>query len=483
MNILKYIKDSHCTVIGIGISNLPLIEYLVKLGSKVTARDKKTEPELGETAGYLKSIGAELVCGPDYMQGIENETGVIFRSPGVRHDNAEISQAVKGGALLMSEMELFFEICPSLSQIIGVTGSDGKTTTTTLIYNMLQAQFINKKIYVGGNIGVPLLPVSNEIERAGTPNIVVELSSFQLQTMKKSPGTAVITNITPNHLNWHTGMEEYTEAKKNIIMGGCSHAVLNYSNDITREIAFDVAKNHSETRITYFTRGTFPAEILRPGDRAVLLSGGEIYVQRSDGTKFCVLNVDEIKIPGVHNHENYMAAIGAVFDYVTTDAILGVAREFGGVEHRGEYVKSISGISFYNSSIDSSPTRTAAALSSFKNRSLVVICGGCDKGIPYEYLAEALISHGRVHSVILTGATMDAIYNTIINNSGYDEKTISLVREPDFESAVTASYAAAMPDDIVILSPACTSYDAFKNFEERGNRFKEIVCSFKEKES
>lgn len=478
MNILKYIINTHCTVLGVGVSNLPLTEYLVNLGAKVSARDKKSESDLGDTAAHLKSIGVELICGDDYMDGLENETGLIFRSPGVRHDTPEILKAVENGAVLTSEMELFFEICPSLSQIIGITGSDGKTTTTTLIYKMLQAMYDDKKIYVGGNIGTPLLSLAGEMKKSDIPDTVIELSSFQLQTMKKSPETAVIVNITPNHLNWHTGMDEYTEAKKNIIFHGCRHAVLNYSNDITREIAHEISENHSGIRLTYFTRAEFPKEILRPNDRAVLLDGGGlIYILSSDGTKSPVINVSDIKLPGVYNHENYMTAIGAVYDYVSSDKILEIARTFGGVEHRGEFVREFEGISFYNSSIDSTPSRTAAAISTFKDRPVTVICGGYDKNIPFEPLADTLISHGSVHSVVLTGATMDMIYNVIINHPDYDSEKLHVIREPDFYKAVMASYREGKKGGIVILAPACASFDAFKNFEERGNRFKEIVNS------
>ena len=491
MSIADTILTSRCTVLGVGISNLPLIEVLVKMkngGGDITVRDKKTAVQLGEVAERLSELGVILICGDDYMRGLGGETGVIFRSPGFRPDVDEIAAAVKNGAILSSEMEFFFEVCPSTEQIIGVTGSDGKTTTTTLLYEILRTEFANKKIYVGGNIGAPLLPYADEMRKSDVPDIAVELSSFQLQTMRKSPGTAVITNISPNHLNWHTDMDEYVEAKKNLLAhGGCRHAVLNYANDITRGIAADIAQNRADLRITYFTRGDFPAEILRTDDRAVLLSDdGAVYVLFADGERKDIFNVSEIKLPGKHNWENYMAATAALIDFVSPDSISAVARTFAGVPHRAEFVRTTEdGVSFYNSSIDSSPTRTAAAISAFKDgnrldggKKLVVICGGYDKNIPYEPLADALLSHGKIRAVVLTGATMGAICRVIESHTDFASAGVKVVCERGFDAAVLAARGEAMLGDVVILTPACASFDAFANFEERGDYFKEIVHGF-----
>ena len=490
MNISDRIKGSRCTVLGVGISNFPLIECLVKMkngGGEICVRDKKTAESLGNTAIWLRELGIELICGDDYLRTLPSETGVIFRSPGIRDDVAEIAEAVAHGATLSSEMEFFFEVCPSVDQIIAVTGSDGKTTTTTLLYEILRTEYKNKKIYVGGNIGMPLLPHADEMVKSDMPDIAVELSSFQLQTMRKSPGTAVITNISPNHLNWHTDMNEYINAKKNIFAhDGCRHVVLNYSNDITREIAAEIAKSRPDLRISYFTRGDFPAEILRENDRAILLDDdSEVYALFRGGERKNIFNVAEIKLPGKHNWENYMTATAALYDHVTAESISAVARSFGGVEHRGEFVRDVDGVSFYNSSIDSSPTRTAAAISAFKDcgrldgeKKLVVICGGYDKDIPFEPLADALIAHGKVRTIVLTGETMEKICAVITNHADFDAERLNVISERDFAAAVEASRKAAQTGDVVILTPACASFDAFNNFEERGNRFKEIVRTF-----
>ena len=439
------LKGKTAAVIGIGISNTPLIDYLLKEGAKVTARDKKDLEKLPkDLTDRLTEKGVGLICGPGYLEGLDEE--IIFRTPGLRFDTPELADAVSRGAVMTSEMELFFELCPC--KIIAVTGSDGKTTTTTLISEMIKKQY--GKVFLGGNIGAPLLP---DVDKMTPDDIaVVELSSFQLHTMKRSPNVAVITNLSPNHLDYHKGMEEYADAKKNIFrhMKPGGTVVLNRNNGYTREMAKEVPEG---CRVIFFGEGGEVCE----KDGAVFFGEDEI------------MKTADIILPGRHNLENYMAATAAAYPDVSAENIRDIARTFGGVEHRLELVRELNGVRYYNSSIDSSPTRTAAALSSF-DKKVIVICGGYDKHIPFEPLADALYEHAK--TVVLTGATAGKIKEAIDAANG---KGLTVLTEPDFEKAVLAAVSCAKEGDCVILSPACASFDAFPNFMVRGNKFKEII--------
>lgn len=463
----KYIKNKTVTVVGIGVSNTPTIDFLLSCGAKVSARDIKTSEKLGELAGSLENKGVRLILGESYLENITED--IIFKAPGIRGDLPQFTEAVSRGAVLTSEMEVFFELCPC--KIFGITGSDGKTTTTTLTYKMLELE--NKKrsngvrVWVGGNIGKPLLP---EIENIKENDIaVVELSSFQLHMMKRSPFAAAITNVTPNHLNWHTDMEEYTHAKENIITGnGCKRAVLNYADPITCSM-----EKLTGADVTFFTYKCTP-DTKRA---AVYAEGGHIVRRTPDGSVERMLNISDIKLPGRHNVENYMTAIALTYGFVSAETITEIAKNFGGVEHRCEFVREFEGVKYYNSSIDSSPTRTEAALRSFSNK-VIAICGGYDKNIPYEPLAMPLIECAK--TVVLVGATAPKIKNALLSLKEYNE-TPKIVEADTFEGAIRAAKEAALPGDTVILSPASASFDMFKNFEERGNVFKNIVNGFQSK--
>ena len=442
-------KGVTVSVLGLGVSNRPLIDWLLCRGAIIPARDKKRRAELGAVADELESRGVKLVCGEDYLKNITDR--VIFRSPGIRFDKPELLEAVAGGAELTSEMELFFELCPC--PIIGVTGSDGKTTTTTIIYKLLEAEYGANRVFVGGNIGAPLLPRLGEI----TPDCfcAVELSSFQLQTMRRSPDIAVITNVTPNHLDYHTDMAEYTDAKRNIFryQKPGSRLVLNASCDVTRAMVDEAAPGVS---VTLFRTDKLPNDPAVEPERfaRVFQRGNDIFYAGLNGNPQRLIGTDSILLPGVHNASNYMAAFAALHGLVSQDKFEPLARNFGGVEHRCQFVREHEGVRYFNSSIDSSPTRTAAALSSFGRR-VIAICGGYDKHIPFEPLAEALCKYTK--AVVLISARP------------------VIAAQPEFDLAVEAARSLAQPGDVVILSPACASYDAFTNFEERGNRFCDIV--------
>ncbi len=437
------IKGKKVSVIGIGISNTPLIKYLVKLGAVVTAHDKKSEEALGSIAKELKNIGVELSLGDGYLDDLSAD--IIFKTPGLRYDEPHLLKARNNGSIITSEMEVFFEICPA--KIIAVTGSDGKTTTTTLIYTMLKDA--GYTCHLGGNIGTPLMTKAEEMNE--TDFAVLELSSFQLHTISKGAHIAVITNITPNHLDWHKDYEEYIDAKKNIALYQTKEDILvtNYDNEETRKIG----KN---------AKGKWRS-FSSCGDALVSLKNDVIYYKDEK-----ILNINDIKIPGRHNVENYMAAIAAVYDIVGKDVINKVAREFGGVPHRIEFVRTLDGVRYYNSSIDSSPNRTINTLKVFSDP-VILIAGGKDKGIPYDEIGGPIIEH--VKTLILIGATSKVI-DEAVRATG---KTVPTFFANTYEEAVKLAKENAISGDIVLLSSASTSFDMFNNFEERGNLFKELV--------
>lgn len=468
MNMIENIKGKRVTLLGAGISNMPLAEFLTERGAVLTVRDQKTEAELGERAETLKKLGAELILGADYLSNFSED--VIFRSPGIRPDIPALAEAAAAGKTLTSEMEAFLSIHPC--PVYAVTGSDGKSTTTTLISLMLRQALGDERVFLGGNIGEPLLHRYPMMKPDSA--VAVELSSFQLMTIDAPLEAAVITNITPNHLNWHTGMEEYIEAKKRILRH-TKRAVLNYDNDVTRKIGLEL----SDTPVTYFSKYPVPTGVMKPSDRAVYLENGSMWYLGSRETAASrLIEVDDIILPGMHNVENYMAASAAVIDVVTPEQIRMVATTFGGVRHRLEFVCEKDGVRYYNSSIDSSPTRTAAALSALGERPIIVICGGYDKNIPFDPLAEAVLSRRNVHTLVLTGAAAEKIADAMRQSPLYEHRAgegFHMLHEPLFDDAVLTAANTAKPGDTVLLSPACASFDVFPNFEVRGDHFKDLV--------
>lgn len=467
--LLENIKTKKTAIVGLGISNVPLAEFLSNISNALTLRDKKERNALDSRLSALESKGAVLKLGEGYLDGLCED--IIFRSPGIRPDIPEFAKAVSGGATLTSETELFFELCPA--DIVAITGSDGKTTTTTLTGLILNASLKTggktNTAYVGGNIGIPMIPLLEKLKAEDLA--VCELSSFQLQTAKKSARVAVITNISPNHLNWHTDMDEYISAKTNVFArGGCEMLITNAENSI----CLDIAKN-TDIKTVLFSSKKRPES---DSFRKIWLDEGNIIYENENGGREVIIKESEIKLPGTHNRENYMCAIAATLACgLPINAVKQGAREvaltFGGVEHRLEFVREINGVSFYNSSIDSSPSRTAAALSTFKDKNSVLICGGSDKNIPFDTLAENLIRCAK--GVVITGEAGPKIYAALTASPNFAGCKLKVIRESDFENAVKAAYSLAAEGDRVLLSPACASFDAFKNFEERGRRFKAIV--------
>ena len=444
-NYFNSLRNKKIAVLGLGVSNRPLVRLLLEFGCDVVGCDRTPREKLDAEVLELEKLGCKLHVGDTYLDGVEAD--ILFRTPGMHPGNPAIQALAARGAKVTSEMEVFFEVCPC--SVLAVTGSDGKTTTTTLISEMLKAA--GKTVWLGGNIGTPLLPLVRLMKPGDFA--VVELSSFQLMDMKRSPHRALITNLAPNHLDIHKDMEEYVEAKKNIFRYQDKNGllVLNADNAITASF-----RGNGETR--FFSRLGKAHVCLEDG---VICRGGEPVLQASD-----------ILIPGVHNVENYMAAIAMVEGLVPDGVIRQVAKTFGGVEHRIELVRIKDGVKFYNDSIASSPSRTIAGLRSFPEK-VILIAGGYDKHIPYDVLGPEICAH--VKKLFLGGATGGKIRSAVENCPEYDPKSLEIRDCGTFEPAVRAAAAAAEPGDVVLMSPASAAFDQFKNFMVRGEFYKKLV--------
>lgn len=437
-------KGQKVGFVGMGVSNLPVIKLFASNGAECTVRDKN-DLKGRDFYNELVDLGVRFICGEHYLDNID-ET-LLFLSPAVRPDLKGIDEARRSGTRVTSEMEEFFRLCPCKK--IAVTGSDGKTTTTTLIAKLLEAQ--GYRVWLGGNIGVNLFATLDEINE--NDFAVIELSSFQLMKLNESPDIAVVTNVAPNHLDWHTDMREYVEAKKRIFafQNPSSLLVLNLDDEYCEEFE-DCAKGNIRT-ISGNTE-----------DGDIYFNENGIYENGS-----CLVTDDNIRIVGRHNRYNYSAAYSAVKDLVSVETLNKVASEFGGVEHRIEFVRESDGVKYYNSSIDSSPSRTTACVNAFKSP-IIAICGGYDKNIPYEPLGELFKS--KVKYTVLCGATAKKIA-AVFDSVGYTEYEIT----DNFENAIRIAKDKACVGDNVVLTPASASFDMFRNFAERGNTFKKIVNS------
>ncbi|KAJ49243.1 UDP-N-acetylmuramoylalanine--D-glutamate ligase [Clostridium tetanomorphum] len=445
-----FIKGKKTAVVGIGISNRPLIDYLIKLGAKVTAFDKKSKDQLGDTVEELEIKGINLVLGENYLDELKGFE-VVFKTPSMRIDSKALLNCKAEGAYITSEMEEFIKYCPG--KIYGITGSDGKTTTTTLIYNMLKEEGYNT--WIGGNIGTPLFSKIEEMK--AEDKVVLELSSFQLMTIREPIEVALITNLSPNHLDIHKGMEEYIEAKKNIFKYQRKNdlLVLNRDNDITNSMV-----NESLGKVIQFS-------IKEKITDGAYYSKGNLYINNN---KVC--GIDEMKLKGMHNVENLLAAFSCVNEDVSLESMRKVATSFAGVEHRMEFIKEIGGVKYYNDSIASSPTRTLAGLKAF-DKKVILIAGGYDKKISFNPLAEE--GYKNIKALILLGVTRVKIQDAFEKVMREKEIYIPIFLVDSLEGAVSKAKDISKEGDIVTLSPACASFDMFPNFEVRGNRFKEII--------
>ena len=452
------IKDKKVAFCGLGISNFPVMEMFVNKGIDVTACDRRDFESLGDNGKKAEEMGVKLSLGEDYLKNLDVD--IIFRTPGMKYYMDELTEMRNRGIVITSEMELFFELCEC--KIIAITGSDGKTTTTSIVAEMLKSA--GKTVYLGGNIGKPLLP---EIEKINNDDyVVVELSSFQLISMRKSPDIAIVTNVAPNHLDIHKDMQEYIDSKRNILLhqGAFSKTVLNLDNDISDSFTSDV-------------RGTL-AKFSRKAavNNGAYLKDNKI-VYSDFGKETEIIDVKDIFIPGMHNVENYMAAISAVWGIVDVDTIVDVAKNFTGVEHRAEFVREFEGVKYYNDSIASSPTRTASGTLSLYDKKIILIAGGYDKNLDYDELGEIICK--KVKTLILMGNTADKIEVSTKKANCYSENNPRIFRVSNMEEAVAKARECSVKGDRVSLSPASASFDLYKNFMERGIHFKNIVNSLK----
>ena len=434
------LTGSSVAVVGVGISNKHLLNVLKDIDTKIVLRDKaEITADIKE---LLKGKNVSFITGENYLENIEEK--YIFRSPGIMSSQKEFEEAIKKGSVLTSEMEAFFDMCNA--KIIGVTGSDGKTTTTTLISEVLKKA--GYTVHIGGNIGTPLIDRLHEIKE--DDYVVVELSSFQLMSMKKSPDIAVITNIAPNHLDKHKDMDEYIQAKTNIFTNGAKKVILNAENEITKG---------------FISKDTLTFSLKEKQGNGAYLENEKIYFNGE-----YIMDKSDILIPGIHNVDNFLAVICAISGICPFECVKEVAKTFGGVEHRIEFVRELDGVKYYNDSIASSPTRAIAGLNAFSQK-VIMIAGGSDKNIPFDELAKEIVKH--VKYLIVTGFTQEKIKEAVLK----ENKDFPVYVAADFDDAVNFANKTSENGDIVILSPACASFDRFKNFMERGNKFKELVNS------
>ncbi len=500
------IKNKKIGFIGLGVSHIDSVKLFCEYGMSVTVFDKRTAEQLGDVYNELLDLGVTFSLGDNYLYNLDS-VDVIFRTPGMDYFSPYLSKARLMGKVVTSEMEVFFDLCPC--KIYSITGSDGKTTTSTIISEFLKAQ--GKNVHLGGNIGTPLLPKINFINENDV--VVVELSSFQLISMRLSADVSVITNISPNHLDVHKDMSEYIEAKLNSILhvelssfqlismrlSADVSVITNISpnhldvhkdmseyieaklNSILHQNAFSKTILNSDNKITMsfykYVRGNIFEFSMNspPFNGAYLSSDGYLCsVLNSDETK--IVHKDEIIIPGLHNVQNYLAAIAATCNEVEPINMKKVATKFSGVEHRIEFVREYNNVKWYNDSIATSPTRTIAGLDSF-DKKLILIMGGYDKNISFDALAPKLIEKAKC--IILMGNTAEKIEKVLLNYKSYNKDSLKIIKVKNMDIAVNIASDIAEGGDIVFLSPACASFDMYKNFEVRGKHFKELVNALK----
>ena len=451
----KYARGKKVAIIGIGVSNLPLLEYFYDLNARVTIFDSKESNQISvEAMQKIEKYGFEFIGGKDSLSRLKG-FDIIFRSPSCMPDRPELVEAVENGAVLTSEIEMVLKLAPC--KVIGVTGTEGKTTTTTLINEIVKKS--GRKTYLGGNMGKPIFTKIRNIKPENI--IILELSSFQLSDMDISPDISVVTNIYPDHLNVHKSYEEYREAKKNIFKHQSENGivVLNYDNEFTREFA-----KEANGKVIFFSSKE-------------KLDDGFIY-DKADGTiKYCkdgvrrhIIKKEDIKLRGIHNYENICAALAATSSIVDVDTQVKAIEEFTGVEHRLEFVRELNNVKWYNDSIGTSPASTIAGLNSF-DEDIILLAGGSDKGLDYKEVGEAIAR--KVRALILTGPTSEKIENA--TKQALNGKSIEIYYTSNMQESVNLAKDIAKAGDVVLLSPASASFDLYKNFEDRGHQFKDCV--------
>lgn len=454
----KFLEGKKVAIIGMGVSNTPLLDYFYETNTQVTVFDKK--PLSDDIMEKINNYRYEVEIDEANLEKLKNYD-IIFRSPSCMPNKPEIEKAVEQGAMLTSEIEMVLKLAPC--KIVGITGTEGKTTTTSIIYAILKKAGYN--CFLGGNIGKPIFTKIAEMKPDDV--VILELSSFQLMNMEISPNIAVVTNVYPDHLNIHKSYEEYQEAKKNIFKYQSEDGIVVLNKD--NEITCNFAKEAKGNVIFFSSREN--------------LNNGYIYDRKDEAIKYCkdgvfteVLKRQDIKLRGVHNYENICAALAATSSLTDIKTQVEAIKEFNGVEHRLEFVRELAGVKYYNDSIGTSPASTIAGLNSFEEN-IVLLAGGSDKGLDYKEVGKAIAKH--VGTLILTGPTAPKIEEATMQALKAEDKKIEIVHCENMEEAVKMAQNKAKSGDVVLLSPASASFDAFKNFEERGNIFKELVNKLK----
>ena len=449
----NFLDGKQVAIIGMGVSNIPLLDYFYDKNAKVTVFS--TNALSDEIMAKINKYRYEVELGEDNLSRLKG-FDIIFRSPSALPTKHEFQSAVKKGAILTSEIEMVLKLAPC--KIIGVTGTEGKTTTTSLIYEICKKAGYN--CFLGGNIGKPIFTKINQMKPEDI--VILELSSFQLMGMTVSPNIAVVTNIFPDHLNVHKSYEEYQDAKKSIFRNQTEEGIviLNKDNEITEKFADEVKGK------TIFFSSTKK------------LKNGYVYDREDGFIKKCtdgkcekILNKNDIKLRGVHNYENICSALAATETVASKEAQIEAVKNFKGVEHRLEFVREIDGVKYYNDSIGTSPASTIAGLNAF-DENIILLAGGSDKGLDYKEIGEVIAK--KVGTLILTGPTAQKIEEAT-KQALSEEKSIEIIHTNNLEESVKVAKEKAKEGDIVLLSPASASFDAFKNFEERGNYFKTLV--------
>lgn len=455
----KSLKDKNVAILGLGVSNLPLIDYLYKYEANICLFDDKEYEKLDSNiVEKIDKYNLKYYLGENSLSNLSG-FDLIFRSPSILPNRKELEKEAKRGCIITTEIEMLMKLIPS--KIIGITGSDGKTTTTTLIYECLKASGYN--VFVGGNIGTPLFTKASEMNEDDI--VVLELSSFQLMGMEVSPDIAAITNITPNHLNVHKDYQEYIDAKKNIYKHQKSTGilVLNADNELTNacqdDANGDVILFSSKQKLSY-------GYIVEDG----------IIKKCNDGIRRHLISQDEIKLKGIHNLQNICTALALTENLVDTEKALDTVKKFSGVHHRLELVRTLNGVEWYNDSASTSPTRGISALNSFENE-IVLIAGGADKNLDYTPFGKAIVER-NVKSLILIGQTADKIYTAVKNELEKQNKTLDIHMCETFKQSLELAKRIAKQGQIVLFSPASTSFDMFKDMYDRGDRFREEVNKF-----
>ena len=451
----KFLDGKKVAIIGMGVSNIPLIDYLYGKNAKVTIFDRNSLSD--EIMSKVNKYRYEVEIGKDNLKRLQG-FDIIFRSPSALPTTPEFVEEIERGAILTSEIEMVLKLAPC--KIIGVTGTEGKTTTTSIIYQIAKQAGYN--CYLGGNIGKPIFTQIKDMKPEDL--VILELSSFQLMGMEISPDISVVTNVFPDHLNVHKSYEEYQQAKENIFLHQNKEGIviLNKDNEITRNFAKEVSG-----KVVFFSS-------------TKQLKDGYVYDREDNMIKHCVdgkcrdlLHKNDIRLRGIHNYENICAALAATETLATENVQLEAIKNFNGVEHRLEFVRELDGVKYYNDSIGTSPASTIAGLNAF-DENIVLLAGGSDKGLDYKEIGETIAK--KVGTLILTGPTSEKIENaTRIALADLPNKNLDIVHCTNLEEAVKIAKQKAHSGEIVLLSPASASFDAFKNFEERGKKFKQFV--------